>query len=521
MTTNWLRALILDDQHVIDYVQFCGPIDATNITATINDPPSSGAPTYYLWTTNAFGNGPTPSWGYVNQIAVSRGEANPPASAQWNNPSLPSIPGMSTVQAAEAFLNSMFEPSSSFSYNGITYSNNESVVPAGYSAVRTTFVGYLFQVNDPLVHYLASDLNTGPSAVWENNQQVPSGVWHQNNGVVSIQIPAPPTAGSIIKGRYQPWGLMQTNGFALSGTDAVLPNQYDLALKDPLVWGPDYWDFPTNLLSDLSELGQVHRGTPWETVYLKASDVLNTLDPSGDASSGTNTWVVWNGDGNVADAAVMSPVADRQLVSLLIPLLNTNDPTQLVSVNDTNSSDWLNLLNGLTVYSNSANFPIFSVPPGVILQTAFGTLQMASNSPQATIIANGISQARAAQPNDQFYSIGDILSALDLTEDSPWLNTTNINQQKYGVSDTAYEAIPAQLLLLLRPDSMGSVYLTNGGVNLQFSGSDALSYEVQQSSDLVHWTAISTNNPVHDVFNVLIPPSAASSQHFYRSLLLR
>ena len=216
----------------------------------------------------------------------------------------------------------------------------------------------------------------------------------------------------------------------------------------------------------------------------------------------------------------MDPVNDWQLASLLVSLLNTNNATQLMSVNETNIADWLNLLNGLTVYSNSANFPNFTLPPGIILPTIFTTNQMASNSPQAEIIAYGISQARVAQPNDQFYSVGDILSAPQLTVNSPWLNSSNINQQKFGISDAAYEAIPAQLLLLVRPDSIGAMYMTNGGVNLQFSGSDALSYEVQQSSDLAHWTAISTNNPVHGIFNILIPPAANSSQQFYRSLLL-
>ena len=33
----------------------------------------------------------------------------------------------------------------------------------------------------------------------------------------------------------------------------------------------DYWDFPTNLLSNLSWLGRVHRGTPWQTLYLKSA----------------------------------------------------------------------------------------------------------------------------------------------------------------------------------------------------------------------------------------------------------
>jgi hypothetical protein len=62
--------------------------------------------------------------------------------------------------------------------------------------------------------------------------------------------------------------------------------------------------------------------------------------------------------------------------------------------------------------------------------------------------------------------------------------------------------------------------LINGSVNLQFSGCDALSYELQQSADLVHWTVISTNTPVQGSFNFVIPTTQGSAQQCYRSLLL-
>ena len=516
-TTNWLRAFIVDKGHVIDCVQLHGPTDSTNFTAALNDPNVVTAGQNYLWATNGYGNSVIPSWGYVTQMAVSRGELSPPVSAVWINPALPSVQGLNSVITAQDFLNSMFSPSSSFNYvvNGqtFTYSNSQSVVQAGYAAVRTIFVPYLYQVNDPLVHYQASDLNAGNGAVWSGNQSVPNGIWQQNNGVTSVPFLVPPTAADIPKSRYQPWGVAAP--LALQSAVYNFLNSYNLTYKDPLIWSPDHWSFPTNLLSDLTGLGQVHRGTPWQTVYLKSSNVVmpgNTY--------GTNTWMAWTGDSDAEDAAAMAPVNDRQLVSLLVSLLNTNDATQLMSVNDTNTTDWLNLLNGISVYSNSASFPVFTLPYGIPLQTSFDTYVMSSNSPQAEIIANGIAQARAAQPNQDFYSIGDILSASVLAEDSPWLNTNNANQLQHGITDAVYEAIPAQLLLRLRPDSFGATSLTNGVVNLQFSGSDALSYAVQQSSDLVHWTTISTNTPVQGIFNIVIPPSPGSTKQFYRSMLL-
>jgi hypothetical protein len=373
-----------------------------------------------------------------------------------------------------------------------------------------------WQANDPLVHYLASDLTFNGV---EKNTGVQTGTQIIYASIGSpINPPAP--AFNVENDRYQPWGIQYTNNFVQTGPNAIVPSAFGLAVKDPLVWSADYWDFPTNLLSDLTGLGQVHRGTPWQTIYLKEADVLQILDPAGDTGSGTNTWVAWTGDDNIPDAATMDPVNDRQLACLLISLLNTNNPTQLMSVNDPNIADWLNVLNGLTVYSNSASFPSVQFPAGTRLSTMFNTYVMASNSPQAEMIVTNIDQARAAQPNGNFYTVGDILSAPELTENSPWLNTMNVNQMEFGISDAVYEAIPAQLLLLLRPDSIGALSLTNGVVNLQFSGSDAFSYELQESTDLLDWIPINTNSPVQGSFNVSLPSALNSPETFYRSVLL-
>ena len=77
---------------------------------------------------------------------------------------------------------------------------------------------------------------------------------------------------SSIGGRYQPWG--KSGQMALLG-GAVDANVYNLAYKDPLVWGSDYWDFPIGQTWNLSWLGQVHRGTPWQTIYLKSTNILS------------------------------------------------------------------------------------------------------------------------------------------------------------------------------------------------------------------------------------------------------
>ena len=519
LTTNWLQAVIVDNGQIIDYVQLRGPIDNANLNSALKDDPLfGGPPNYYLWVTNAYGSGTIPSWGIVDQIDISSIQgATVPPSAQWKDPGV-RIPGLSDLKAAsQVFFGAFSKPNSIYQYvtdAGTTryYTNSQLVVQAPYTATRTILVPYLYQVNDPLVHYLASDLDAGAGAVWQNSEAAANGVWSHSDNPTIMPIPTPPTTSIS---RYQPWSKTAPNAF--QSTSYNFQNPYSLIYKDPLVWGSDYWNFPTNLLAALGGLGQVHRGTPWQTVYLKAHNVLHTLNSLGAVSSGTNTWIAWTGDYDVSDAALMAPANDRRLAGLLVSLLNTNDATQLFSVNDPNIADWLNVLNGLTAYSNSVAVLSFPISPP-LAAPQFDTYVIASNSPQTLVVANGVGQARANQPNQFFYFIGDISAALQLTENSPWLNTSNSNQVKFGITDAAYEAIPAQLLPLLRPDSIGAMSPTNGGWSLQFSGSDGYAYALQTSTNLVNWDTVSTNYPVQGHF--CASPLQNSSARFYRTVLL-
>jgi len=60
-----------------------------------------------------------------------------------------------------------------------------------------------------------------------------------------------------------------TRGRPAGTTAANDPYALNVNVKDPLVRRSDDWDFPTNKFPNLGWLGRVHRGTPWQTVYLK------------------------------------------------------------------------------------------------------------------------------------------------------------------------------------------------------------------------------------------------------------
>ncbi len=519
LTTNRVQAFIVDNTNVVDYVQLRGPINNGNLNSALNDPNYPDATGInYLWSTNVFGAGSATSWGIVNQMDISSFPIQAPPSAQWNNPGI-SIPGLSDpIAASRVFFGSILSPASMFSYRTdwgsiAIYTNYQLSVPAPFSATRTVYVPYLYQVNDPLVHYLASDLDAGPAGVWAGNNVHPNGIWSHLDYSGTAPFPIPPST-EIVKGRYQPWG--KTAPTVFQNTSYNFGNAYNLIYKDPLVWGSDYWDFPTGQAWNLNWLGRVHRGTPWQTIYLKAHDVLHTLGAgvSPNPASGTNTWEAWTGDYNIQDAEWTCPVADRQLVSLLAAMLNTNDLHTQFSVNNPDPNAWAALFDGLTVLTNSAYMPPFASP--IIIPAQFDLLSVSSNSPQAMAIADDIQMLSTNRP---FHQIGEILAAPILTEQSPFLNWTNLNQQNYGISDEAYEAFPSQLLPLLREDSFGEIISSNRPMQVQFSGYDGYDYVVQASSNLVNWASIGTNSPVNGVFKFTIPQPENSSQQFYRSVL--
>lgn len=475
-STNWLQACILDGNHVIDYVQLRAPRVGANLNSALKDPNIGGAPNYYLWVTNNWNN-TWPSWGIVDQIDISTQPNlnSPPGSAKWvNPPNLP--PGINSVNDAKAFFRAVLNGQRTYSYtdargNPHLVAIMEPAVQAGYSAVRTIFAPFLYQVNDPLVHYMASDLDAGNAAIWANST-LANGFWYQDNGVLPQPFPSPPNASNPgilnARSRFQPWG--QGAAQSLQNSSYNFDNPYNLVYKDPLIWAPDDWDFPTNKYPTVGWIGRVHRGTPWQTVYLKAHNVLHTLlNAQKTINSGTNTWQQWigeTGDANTFDAVNSVPLQDRLLFDLFTTAPNENAARGRLSVNvDADRYDpvanplaglaaWSALFSGMVALTNTA-VPPFSTAP---FQPAYGPviIQPAGaeglNSALGYLVTN-INYGRSVFTNADgthgvFEHAGDILSVPALTEQSPFLNT-NLVQQQRGISDQVYEWLPQQMMSLL------------------------------------------------------------------------
>jgi hypothetical protein len=465
LTTNQLQLSMLDysgvQYHVIDYVQLDGPNKIRNINAALQT--NSTILSYdNMW--SVANNAAGVPYGIINQWDASI-KSLALNTAYWKPVSSISYGGILGTPQSEidgfcAFLG-LAQPFTSLSNPTIMqyYTNNYIVqVPYSPSTLIYDYTGW--QANDPLVHYISSDLI-------DNSPENGNNLEQQMTKLLDTITTFPQPSYTTLNERYQPWGLnKQMAGLAQAGTTAVNTNAYNLTCKDPLVWRSDSWDFPTNRYPSVGWIGRVHRGTPWQTVYLKAHNVMGFLDSVGDIGSGTNTWIVWTGDYNAYDAVNSGPLQDRLLFDLFTAAPDENASYGQLSVNQTNLASWSAVLSGMVAITNTTpvataittlnplnppTYGWYSVQPA----GAFGLNSALGN------IVTGINDMRTNFINPDgvagsFEHKGDILSTLQLTEQSPYLGWTNavkpqytMNEQVYTINDEAYEWLPQHLMSLL------------------------------------------------------------------------
>ena len=419
-----------------------------------------------MWSTNLNKDG-VPN-GVINQIAVSSG-GTPPYANMWN-PVLSQFPdGMTAIADQQTFFRNFFTSTHP--------ENTDLTIQAPYTPTRTIFSSYLMQVNDPLVHYLATDLNGIPGSVsaWANQSYV-NGLWQQSDDGTL------PTVPTTVNYRYQPWGLMKQ----MATLNGVLTNGYDYSFKDPLVWSSDFWDFPTNAYPTVGWLGRVHRGTPWQTVYLKATNVLQKTYAFGsdNINAGVATWSQWTGDLDLFDSDNSAPVEDRLLFDVFSTKLNDNAARGALNINQNNLSAWSALFGGMIAISNTTFIPSVKFGISTTLTNTPIAISPAgvdgNTTPLWQLVAN-INATRANLfPGNSFTHLGDVLASPALSELSPFLNTAPSIQRAEGISDEMYEWLPQQALSLMKVSTVPRYVIYGYGQSLRpaqnstYSGSGAL-----------------------------------------------
>ena len=446
--TNRVNAMILDQAtgRIIDYVLLGNLVSHRNLTEEFSRPTALGAGQdlfNLLWATNTFQSGPllgrlSGSKGIEAQIQISRGanggvnlssgrwrsfgNFSPPAA---ENESAKFIRFLSVANTTNLVGNVPFSPSISFS------------------------VPMLWQANDPLVHYQAGELfHIAESEKIKENY--PPTLSMSTNALDNI---------GRKNTRYRPWGKEPAD----QQTD---PDVFNVSIKDALVRSSDDWQFTTNALPTLGWLGRIHRGTPWQTVYLKSSDVgLTNVVRSPSAWAGGNNrvaskkWSEWTGNSSLQGSYYTRPVSDRLLFDVFTTAINDNSSRGRLSVNQAGLAAWSAVLSGMVALTNTSSQSalLTGLPPQfapVIVQPAGLFDYYNTNAwPPIVRIHNAINTMRNNTNyfvNGTFNHVGDVLAVPELTIASPFLNLSSSFAPIRGMTDAAYEWLPQQILSLLQ-----------------------------------------------------------------------
>jgi hypothetical protein len=431
MVTNDLRVIMVDTtaNRVIDYVELSGPNSARDLTAEIIRDYDTGTYGNDLWDVSTNNQGIP--LGLANQVDVSFG-LHPPglASGTWNqtDPTLRE----NEIDAFRAF----FHLPPLYSNNpgeseGVALAQSTNNIQAPYTPTAAVVQHVSWQANDPLVHYLANDLN------WANAVR-------NDRNVTSLMDSSDGDNLGMLNTRYAPWGTLMS-----AGTDQVDQNQYNLAYKDPLVASSDRWDFPVYKLPTVGWLGRVHRGTPWQTVYLKSTNILAWVQNN----TGPTTWRDWTGNYNPFDAANAGPMQDWLLFDLFTTAFNDNATRGTLSVNQ--SADQYdpvaNPAAGLAAWSALLSGVVLPPSSPTNTYTIINPAGPAGVSSALGVLVTNINYTRNNFRNFDgltgvFEHEGDILAVPQLTVQSPFLDPA---QTGYN-NDEMYEWLPQQAMSLLR-----------------------------------------------------------------------
>jgi hypothetical protein len=389
--SNRMQLILVDaaTRRIVDFVNLRNLDGGMHVTRELigNEAFGNTSDEARFWSTRLTRNVPE---GVLNQVLASQGAL----SANWNS--------FQTVRDKDKAI-SLFRQ-----FTGLEDITDRELltvtnIQAPFTPVRKLVQKSYWQANDPLVHYTLQDL-IDPE---------------RTNLIQIVTVANNPTNNNLglLNERFQPWGG-NTNKNASSD-----PYAFNMAVKDPGVRGADDWDFPTNKFASLGVIGRVHRGTPWQTVFLK-SPVQDGLE-----------WQRWVGTGLLS--LLSHPTNDWRLPDLFTVAVNSSAARGLLSVNQTNVAAWSAALSGVCVLSNSMSGG-----------AAYRDVIVEPDSPQLLRVVADINRVRTNFPDGRFGRLGDVLSAPALSVESPYLDLTRAND----LSDEAVEALPRQTLSLLKGD---------------------------------------------------------------------
>lgn len=403
--------------------QFAGESPTTLALGAVTEPAN-------VWLTNRVDgstNVSIPTQGVVNQMQISLGNVST-TEDQWRSWNADAASGRDKEKSIDLFRQFCgLDPLVYTSPQDRRTLDNELVgkmaYQAPYSPTRKIYQELSFQANDPLVHYTLGDLvdpYNPPSDPYRTNSFLP---------VVPPRVVVTNLNLGLLNESYRPWG-----GNPQKSSD---PLDRDVRVKDPKITQSDDWEFPTNRFASIGLIGRVHRGTPWQTVYLKA-DIADTNLNS------LTSWSRWAG------SIGTHPTNDWTLVDLFTTAPNDNAARGLLSVNQTNLAAWAAVLSGISILTQTN-------AAGALHET-----YLDNSFPQENIrtIVEGINRTRLFEAfrgtGPYFDCLGRVLATPELTFATlPLQVSTNGPLPRalaYWPRDEVLERIPQQILSLLKSD---------------------------------------------------------------------
>ena len=454
--TNRLLAIIKEpgaNGRIIDYVQLNSIISHRNFSSDLAESPLDrryvDKGIYGVWATNSpdglhLGDYP----GIDKQVRISMGDVL--SEKDWMNNTANLQSGATKYQAIADFLYFM-KKESHYDADGKSYfgtnTGNGLVATVPFSPTSKRSIPITYQANDPLVHYTTGDME-----------------YLEKSGLVDPWTPPNlaretlPNLGKL-NARYRPWG-----NYPNSPEDDKLV--FQTVVKDPGVTKSGDWQFPTNKLPTLGWMGRIHRGTPWQTVYLKSSRVADSRSKAVDRVSLTD-WQNWTGNRNVwtdrngkfplLDPWMTQPETDRAYLDLFTTALDDNATRGQLPINQSGLAAWSAVFGGMVALTNATpddelinNGAPTGFEPAIIDPAGAYDPADAKTWGAMVKIVQGINNTRTNRFSDHtFRRLGDLLDTPELTEASPFLNLSPVQKEK-GVNDAVYEWLPQQMLSLVR-----------------------------------------------------------------------
>lgn len=380
---------------------------------------------------------------------------------------------------------------------------NGNRIQVGFNPVGEVQLTDRRMANDPMVHYTKEDLQPGglvytyPEGYWKFYADV----YHDRRPEMFEGLQLDPgisesriaeASGDFLVtyvnrtnrvaapfkfiNAFAPWGISANLGTGIPSPALAV----DMAYKDPLVTNSAAWSFPTptNDFASIGQLGRIHRGTPWQTVYLKSP--IAGIGGDGENHIGDrHHWKWWSGSYGT------HPTNDWALLDTFSTALTENAARGQIGVNQTNLSAWSAILSGVPALrrlnSDGTNLVATVLDPAGGNGSSFlqkivaghtnngvfrhgivsGFIHTNGWPGDAPIITTGtdgkpliIPKARRSLP--RFRSVGEICSVETLSVGSPLLENVEYDETNPArfrpVPDEVVERIPQQILSLLKAE---------------------------------------------------------------------